>query len=161
MKLLISDDVMQETIRFSKRWAVGDPRFEEFRITVPLPTLSLAFFQPERYDQSIACYLAFVDDVGFFFEEVYRAIAGQSGSLPASDDDDSDFTETLERNDAYVRRVLHYFERNMKLLTSVPPAWFDEAVRISDSSTRANFPDIADADLQAKRDLWESWQKPR
>lgn len=158
MKLKISDETVEEIFKFSRRYGVGTPAIEEFKIKVPLMSFHVAFFQPERYNPAIACYFGFADDVGFFFEDIRRAVDGQADCGQPVANDYVDACDVLKRNDDYVHRVLKYCERNIDVLTSVPPSWFPRAVAISDAVTRKNFPDLADEDLRKKQELWDSWQ---
>jgi hypothetical protein len=160
MKLLISDEVMQEIIYFSRQSSGSEPLIEELKIVIPLPSLSLTLFQPERYDQTIGCYLDFKDGVGFFFEEVYSAIEGQKKTEQVLDDRKLDIEDVKMHNNNYVRGVLAYCKENLELLTSVPPKWYRRAVEISDAATRKYFPDLADEDLRKKQALFESWRTP-
>lgn len=160
MKLLISDEVMWEILYFSRQSAGSEPLIEQLKIVIPMPSLSLTLFQPERYDQTIGCYLDFKDGVGFFFEEVYSAIEGQKNSEQVLDDRKLAIEDVKKHNDNYVCCVIAYCKENFEILTSVPPNWFRRAVEISDAATRKYFPDLADDDLRKKQALFESWGMP-
>lgn len=119
----------------------------------------MIFFQPERYSRLIAGFIAYRDDLGFFFEDVLYAITGQKHNKQQDEGQNKTFSDVLKRNNDYVRQVLEFFEKNMKLLTCVPPPWFEKAIEVSDSELRKYFPEMADDDLRRKNELWESWQK--
>lgn len=159
MNLTISDRSIREIYKFVERHGVQELVCAELKITIPLVGLSIVFFQPERYDESIVCYFDFGNDVAFFFGDVFSAIEGEKDAQQAIIKEHRINADTLKRNDDYIHHVLEYCEKNFDLLTSVPPCWFQRAARIADAATRETFPDLADDDMRRKQQLWESWRK--
>jgi hypothetical protein len=156
MRLIISDGVLKEIFDFSAEYGSGPPRIDEYKIIIPLVNLSIRFFQQEKYEKLISCYLDFNDDVGFFFERIRHAIVGEGGegqSLKTIA-----CHSMIERNDEYVRDVLRFCRDNIDILTVVPPPWFERAMLISDAALRARFPDLADIYIGKARELLDSWQ---
>lgn len=156
MRLMISDEVSREIFDFSAEYGSGLPRIEEYKIIIPLFNLAIRFYQQDRYEKLISCYLDFNDDVGFFFERVRLAVVGREA-------DTQPISATVchgmsERNDEYVRDVLKFCRENVDILTVVPPPWFERAMLITDAALRARFPDLADIYIEKARDLFGSWQ---
>jgi hypothetical protein len=158
MALLISDETIIDVSEFAMKWGQG-VAFEDLEITISFAEMSLKFFQPERYSQLITCHVEFENDIGFFFEDVFSAIEGYPSTRQVTVDEQPADVDVLTRNNSYVHHVIAYCEKNIELITSIPPPWFQSAASMADTATRKNFPDLADEDMWKKQKLWESWQR--
>jgi hypothetical protein len=159
MKLLISDKTIIGVSDFAMKCGAQGVVFEDLEITVSFLEMSVKFFQPERYNQLITCYFEFANDIGFFFEDVLSAIEGHPDTQHVTVDEQPASVVVLTRNNSYVHHVIAYCEKNIDLITSVSPPWFQRAASIADVATRKNFPDLADEDMWKKQKLWEFWQQ--
>ncbi|MDB5958998.1 MAG: hypothetical protein JWP59_292 [Massilia sp.] len=159
MNLLLSDRSLSEVFEFARRYHGMLKDGDAFKLIVVLSCCSVVFVQQEQYVKLISCHIEFAPDVGFFFEEVAAAIGGNKvleyKAVPPVSGDDA----ILQRNDNYVLNVIEFLSNNMNLLNIFPPPWFEAAMKLSDSATRRLFPQIADEDLQKKRQLLEYWNR--
>jgi hypothetical protein len=158
MKLLISEKIIDEISQFAMQYGAQGVLPGNLEIRVSFSKVSINFFQPERYCQLVACCFEFGNDVGFFFEDVFSAIEGHPDTHQAIADEQPASVDVLKRNDSYVHHIVEYCEKNIDLIVSVPPPWFQRAVSIADAATRKNFPSLANEDMSKKQELWDAWQ---
>jgi hypothetical protein len=158
MKLLISDKTIDEIFQFATKYGTQGVLIAELEIRVLFSEASINFFQPERYSQLVTCCFEFGNDVGFFFEDLFSAIEEHPDTHQAIADEWPASVDVLKRNDSYVHHIVEYCEKNIDLIVSVPPPWFQRAVSIADAATRKNFPNLATEDMSKKQELWDTWQ---
>ncbi|MBN9421260.1 MAG: hypothetical protein J0I91_02250 [Candidatus Accumulibacter sp.] len=129
--------------------------YEDYSIKIYFDNFSIEIGQPENNSRLLAAWFH-TAGCSFLFENVWYAIKGENfNSLQ-----EKHGLNEQEANDNFIQTVINFILEEKETIMSWPPIWFIAASEHLANSAAENFPDIAQAELNRNRKIWDTIKKP-